>query len=135
MKYYFCILFTCILLNSFLSFAGDKNSQHPALVTAITNRAEHLDLHKTSTPFFSEDFSGGLPSGWQVIDSAGIGVNWHFTTTGTFNTAYDSLSVIGTTAANGYMIYDSDSANTTLGGENADLISVSINCSLYPNVH
>lgn len=135
MKYYFCILFTCILLNSFLSFAGDKNNQHPALVTTLTNKTEQFDLQKTSSPFFNEDFAGGLPSGWQVIDSAGIGVNWHFTTTGTFNTAYDSLSVIGTSAANGYMIYDSDSANTTLGGENADLISVSINCSLYPNVH
>ena len=87
MKYYFCILFTCILLNSFLSFAGDKNNQHPALVTTLTNKTEQLNLQKTSSPFFNEDFASGLPSGWQVIDSAGIGVNWHFTITGTYNTS------------------------------------------------
>ena len=135
MKYYYYILFTCLLLNSFLSIAGDKNNPSPALITILTNRAGQINLQKTSSPFFNEDFASGLPSGWQVIDSAGIGVNWHFTTTGTYNTAYDSLSVINTTAANGYMIYDSDSANITFGGENADLISTSINCSLHPNVH
>lgn len=135
MKYYFRILFTGILLNSFLSFAGDKNNLAPTLITPLTNRAGQLDLQETSSPFFNEDFVSGLPSGWQVIDSAGIGVNWHYTTTGTFNTIYDSLSVSGTTAANGYMIYDSDSANITFGSENADLISTSINCSLHPNVH
>ena len=135
MKYYYYILFTGILLNSFLSFAGDTNKQPPALATKLTNNAGLLDLQKTSSPFFVEDFASGLPSGWQVIDSAGIGVNWHYTTTGTYNTAYDSLSVNGTTAANGYMIYDSDSANTAFGNENADLISTSINCSLHPNVH
>lgn len=134
MKYYYRILFICILLNSFLSYAGDKNNLPPTLKTTLTNRAGQLDLQKSSSPFYTEDFANGLPSGWQAIDNAGVGVNWHFTNTGTFNTAYDSLSVIGTSAANGYMIYDSDSANATFGGENADLISISINCSLHPNV-
>ena len=136
MKYYTLILFTGILFNSFLSLANDKKqNQHSRLLTSPALNAGKIIFQNSFTPFFSEDFAGGFSSGWQAIDRAGNGVNWHYTTTGTYNTLYDSLSVVGTTAVNGYMIYDSDSANTSVGGENADLISPSINCSSHPNVH
>ncbi|REK05016.1 MAG: T9SS C-terminal target domain-containing protein [Bacteroidetes bacterium] len=115
---------------------------------ATQNRNAHVDnsagkpINKVtvpakmnSTPFYSEDFSGGLPGSWTAVDSAGNGVNWRWTTTGIFNygtqPGLDSLSHSGTTASNGYMIYDSDSSGGSVGGENADLISGSIDCSAY----
>lgn len=136
MKYSTCIIVIGILFNSSLSNATDKKL-NPYSQSGISS-SFHINknnFQKSFTPFFIEDFASGLPSGWQAVDSAGIGVNWHYTTTGTYNTFYDSLSVVGTSAANGYMIYDSDSANATFGGENADLISVAINCSSHSNVH
>ncbi len=136
MKYYTSIIVIAILLNSFLSYAADKKL-NPYSQSGISTslHKDKNNFQKSFTPFFIEDFASGLPSGWQAVDSAGIGVNWHYTTTGTYNTFYDSLSVVGTSAANGYMIYDSDSANATFGGENADLISPVINCSSFSNVH
>jgi hypothetical protein len=88
--------------------------------------------------FYSEDFASGVPATWQLVDNAGNGVNWHYTITGIFHftgDANDSLNSVGTSAANGYMIYDSDSANPGVGGENADMISEVIDCSTNANVH
>lgn len=84
--------------------------------------------------FYTEDFAGGLPSGWTTVDSAGNGINWRYTTTGPYYSGYDSLSVTMTSAANGYMIYESDSLNS-VGGENAYLQSAAINCSAHSTVH
>jgi hypothetical protein len=84
------------------------------------------------TPFYSEDFNGTLPAGWQTIDNFTNNFEWFHTMTGAKNG--DSLSVAGTTASNGYMIYDSDSLNQTTGWENSDLISPIIDCSTHPTV-
>jgi hypothetical protein len=95
------------------------------LITSITNGAIN--------PFYTEDFANGLPSAWQAIDSAGNGLNWRYTTTGSHDG--NSLSSTGTSASNGYMIYDSDSAGGMHGVDMADLISGPIDCSTHPNVH
>ena len=91
------------------------------------------NLPSAILPFYTEDFSSGIPASWQAIDSAGNGLNWKHTMTGAFNG--DSLSVTTSSAANGYMIYDSDSAGGSNGIDKADLISGPINCSTHPNVH
>lgn len=88
----------------------------------------------SATIIYSEDFGNGIPSGWQLIDNAGNGVNWKLTTTGIHNasqypTSLSRLSQNGTTAANGYMVYDSDSAGQTVQGEDADMITGMIDCS------
>jgi hypothetical protein len=100
---------------------------------ASINTTHHLRVNQNNlissfTSFYSEDFNGGIPAGWSLVDSTSpAGINWHYTTTGSFDGT--SLSATGTSAANGYMIYDSDSAGNNLGGENASLISSLIDCS------
>ncbi|MFM9027788.1 MAG: hypothetical protein ACKOQ6_07300, partial [Bacteroidota bacterium] len=36
--------------------------------------------HSTQVPFYSEDFAGGIPAGWTLVDSASSGVNWTVST-------------------------------------------------------
>ncbi|MFN8165423.1 MAG: choice-of-anchor J domain-containing protein [Bacteroidia bacterium] len=89
--------------------------------------------HTNATVLFSEDFAGGLPATWTSVDGAGNGVTWSWTTTGNYN-AYEALSATGTTAANGYLIFDSDSSGG-VGGEDGILTSPAIDCSGQSTVH
>jgi hypothetical protein len=95
------------------------------------------NMNRTSAaPFFSEVFAGGIPPTWQNIDSSGSGVVWTWTTTGTYidYIGNDSLSTVGTSATNGYLMYDSDSAGQTAQGNYGVLITDAIDCSLHPTV-
>ncbi len=101
--------------------------------TAPVNKS----MYRTSqAPFYSEEFAGGIPPTWQNIDSSGSGVRWTWTTTGTYfdYPLNDSLSVVGTTASNGYLMFDSDSAGGTAQGEYGVLITDAIDCSTHPTV-
>src|SRR6187399_962253 len=84
--------------------------------------------------FFSEDFSSGIPVTWTNIDYSGNNVLWRTTTTGAYNqtTPVDEfLNPVGTSASNGYLILDSDSAGVVL--ENSDLTTAAINCTGHSN--
>ena len=138
MKNYTRIALIFLLLSSVTSFgAGVKSNRH--IKTSKVTKNSIQNRMQTISPFFYENFSGGLPAGWQTLDNAGNGVNWSFTTTGIANQGFypglDSLSPTNTSAANGYMIYDSDASNASVNGENADLITDAIDCSLHSNVH
>src|SRR5689334_3599725 len=91
-----------------------------------------------AVPFYSEDFASGLPGTWQNVDNNSVAhVLWRYTTTGaknSFPNFSNALSTVGTSAANGYMIFDSDSAGGG-GGEDASIISPAIDCSARTNVH
>jgi hypothetical protein len=97
------------------------------------------DFRINNITFFNEDFSGGIPAGWQLADSTGSQVQWRWTITGSLNLpgSLDTnfLHTAGTTAANGYMIFDSDSAEGTGGDENSWLVSPAINATGKTNVH
>ncbi len=95
---------------------------------------------RATTAFYSEDFAGGVPAGWTIIDSISPsnGEIWLWSDTIVPFVIYngvDSFSTNGTTAANGYMIYDSDGYgnNTTL--ENTSLRSPPISCAAQSSVH
>ena len=133
MKNYTLALVWILLLYSSATFAGDRQ-QNRIYRQQIFSNPGHGQFPDAVNPFFSEHFATGLPAGWKSTDSSGSGIKWHYTTSGA-NNGIDSLSNNGTTAANGYMIYDSDSAGHPVGGENSDLISDSINCSTHSNVH
>ncbi|HNQ60868.1 MAG TPA: T9SS type A sorting domain-containing protein [Bacteroidia bacterium] len=129
------VLSSCIVLASSRRTAQmpvDNSSSQSFKTTPIPNR-----IH--AVPFYSEDFGSGLPAGWTVTDYSGNNVLWHWTNTGIYNVGstpgLDTLNSVGTTAANGYMIFDSDSSNGTLTGENCDLTSDAIDCSTYNVVH
>lgn len=130
-----------VLLLTLLSFqlsagTGNRAGQRAEIATTSDFRHAAGTNHTQSVPFYSQDFSGGLPATWQAVDNAGNGINWRYTTTGAYNSSpgFDTLSSVGTSAANGYMIYDSDSAAGSLG-EDADLITETIDCSTNLSVH
>jgi hypothetical protein len=139
MKNYTRIALLSLVLCSFSVFAANKSGRHLNPTTNKARKASNQNQVLTTTPFFTEDFASGLPAGWQTVDNAGNGVNWGYTTTGIANQVdypgYDSLSTTGTSAANGYMLYDSDASNGGVGGEDADLITDAIDCSAHSNVH
>ena len=90
-----------------------------------------------TVPFYTEDFASGLPASWQNVDNGSpANVLWRYTTTGAMNgfPFANALSSVGTSAANGYMIFDSDSAAAS-GGEDASIITGAIDCSSRTNVH
>lgn len=87
--------------------------------------------------FFSEDFSGGIPVTWTNVDNGTYNVKWRTTTTGALNQSApvnSQLSQVGTTAANGYLILDSDSAGSGTS-EDANLTTAAINCTGHASVH
>lgn len=79
--------------------------------------------------FFKEEFSGGLPEGWTTVKVLGnndVTSNWFHTTTGASGD-FPTPKLASTSAGNGWMIFDSDK-NCNIGvGQNAWLISPSIN--------
>jgi hypothetical protein len=90
-----------------------------------------------SVPFYSEDFASGLPGTWLNIDNgSAANVLWRWTDSGAANgfPFDDAMDTAGTSAENGYMIFDSDSAGGG-GGEDASLITDAIDCSGKANVH
>src|SRR5688572_13913820 len=87
--------------------------------------------------FFTEDFASGIPPGWTNVDLSGNNILWRTTTTGSSNgnVSVDTvLNPAGTTAANGYLIIDSDSAGQ-LVTQDAVLTTDAINCSGHTSVH
>lgn len=69
-----------------------------------------------ATPFWTEDFGGGFPAGWTVLDTSGI-CPWSYSTDGTWgnfngnNGTAAAAGISSTTGANGFLICDIDSAN------------------------
>lgn len=96
---------------------------------AITNASamRNAPIATASTTIFSEDFASGLPATWTVSDNNTSGEVWFYSTTGTMN--YGGLSPLGTSAANGFMTFDSDADGAVGTPENCDLKSPVINCT------
>ncbi len=91
-----------------------------------------LQTNQINAAFFTEDFSSGIPAGWTNVDAAGNGVVWTATSAGAANG--DTMSTVGTSAANGYVIFDSDGSGASVGGEDGILTSSAIDCSGKPLV-
>lgn len=92
----------------------------------------------TATPFAVEDFSSGapgqLPSGWINGTSAG-NATWKWTNVAA-TSQYNIGALNSSTAANGWMIYDSDSIGSLNNATslNGWLESPSYDCSTHPTV-
>ncbi|REK05015.1 MAG: T9SS C-terminal target domain-containing protein [Bacteroidetes bacterium] len=152
------MLFSALFLAS-MAFAGNpefnSNSSlksHPAKSEGFNkkiNQTSNVGISNAkirnsspsinSVPFYTEDFAGGIPNTWQIVDSIVSGVRWGLTTVGAYDRTAapgsDSLSHSGTTASNGYAKIDSDSSGGSVGGEHSVLISEAINCSAYSNIN
>ena len=71
---------------------------------------------------WSEDFAGGFPAGWTLQDASGI-CPWRFSTDGSWGNfngngaTAGGTAIASTTAANGFLICDVDSANHFVYGQ------------------
>ncbi len=86
--------------------------------TAIPGHPGHTGVidDNRAVPFWTENFAGGFPASWVIIDSSVL-CPWTYTFDGSwgFWNGTDATSanapMNSTTAANGYLICDNDSAN------------------------
>ncbi len=75
--------------------------------------ARHAAAKTTAPAFYTQDFNGGLPGGWTTGIIAGPGT-WHHTTVAS-TSSFHLAALASTTAANGWMIFDSDSLGAACG--------------------
>ena len=84
---------------------------------------------------FSEDFDGGIPAGWTVSQMDGSSVNassnWIYSTDGPQG-AFSIGAITSTTAANGFMLFDSDL--NCEGPQDVWLISPSFDATAFDDV-
>lgn len=123
-----------------LKLSKEQTSQ---MVTRYTDKAAYNEAVKAfGDVLFSDDFGSGgpstsdLPTGWTSVDvdAQGNGYVWQYTTvgaTGPTTAGYEYI-LASATAANGWMILDSD--NYGQGSYDAMLISPSYNVSGYDAV-
>jgi len=106
------------------------------------------DQPKPQAVVWSEDFGGGWPAGWTRIDLSGI-CPWTWTDDGTWgyfngnNGTSAAGPILSTTAANGWLNADNDSANhftygqpsgTTYQYLDTRFKTTAINCTGYPAI-
>lgn len=117
MKTHYLFLFTLafpLLGSAQLLAPHQPESQQHLIERYPTSSAP--DYRSAGTPFWSEDFSGGFPAGWATDNPTGL-CPWRYSLDGSygwFNGSNGSMSgdtIASTTAANGFLIADNDSAN------------------------
>jgi hypothetical protein len=120
-------LYTTSFLLLFSIFATAQVAQAPEEASDCVNTTTAPTAVQQSSadrggPLWSEDFSQGFPAAWTLTDNSGI-CPWKWTMNGThgyFNgnqaTTYDA-PINSTTAANGFLICDVDSANQFTYGQ------------------
>ena len=119
MKYFYS-LFVFVLfggiLNAQSTFQADTGSVPSRPGLSADN------LYERATPFYTEDFSGGFPSGWSLNDSSGI-CPWRWSLDGswgyysTTGASSGDNPISSTTGSNGFLICDPDSANNANYGQ------------------
>lgn len=132
-------IFTRFLLLTLLmpGFSGAKASEpvfypRPAILSSSGEAKPRLITEKSSiVPVWYEDFDGGLPEGWLNVDLSGYALFMHsfIGPQGEFSQGVPAIK--STSASNGFMILDSDLANSRKPGglTNAFIQSPPINLS------
>lgn len=103
------------------SFSGGEEKVNSATegvdcVAPNVPNSEHSQAAERSTYLWQEDFGNGFPEGWAIDDVSGI-CPWKWTTNGSHgywngnNGAGYDAPINSTTASNGFLICDPDSAN------------------------
>lgn len=121
----------------------EDTKAEPARPGAFNN-----NFQDRATPFWTEDFSGGFPGTWTIIDSSNI-CPWTYSNDGSWgffsNTGETSgdAAISSTTAGNGFMICDQDSANNVNYGQPSGTTyqylssyfeTDAVDCSTHPSV-
>jgi hypothetical protein len=94
----------------------------------------HSGARTTSTVFYTQDFAGGIPSGWTTGVFPGGGASWKWTNHASPST-FSMGAMMSTTASNGWMIFDSDSIGAWCSCDPAGWLQTdALNCSGKPYV-
>ncbi|MDG1332813.1 MAG: T9SS type A sorting domain-containing protein [Crocinitomicaceae bacterium] len=113
------ILFLGAILLSYGTMAQNTASEQDCVAKEIARPAVKPAIDNNSnraTPFWEEDFGGGMPAAWTVNDSSGI-CPWVYSTDGSWGNFSNggptaaAPGISSTTGANGFLICDADSAN------------------------
>lgn len=117
-----------LLLTLFVAAATSAMAQQNSVTDDAAFNNPHisappaLDNMIKSTPFWTEDFGNGFPAGWTVIDSSNI-CPWVYSMDGSYgyyngsNGVSAGTAIASTTANNGFLICDPDSANHATYGQ------------------
>ena len=88
-----------------------------------------------AVPFYSQDFSGGIPE-TGAIDHSGNGLNWTWTTTGSFLLLRELIPWVPAVLQQlTDTWYSTATLPAVLAGEDGDLITETIDCSANIAVH
>ncbi|MBL4862429.1 MAG: hypothetical protein JKY09_05360, partial [Crocinitomicaceae bacterium] len=142
------VLGLCVLAAQFTVVAQQADNAEDVSIRHQKPTAPAAHDSQKAIPFWTEDFGGGIPTSWDVIDSSGI-CPWVHSFDGSWgyfngNTATAGGEAINsTTATNGFMICDVDSANHFTYGQpsgsnyqylSSYFITSSIDCSGHSSV-
>lgn len=124
------VAFGQLSLNTTERAANKKQAQTRATETISVANTAHVG---SRFDIYVEDFDGGLPSDWTTEAVEGP-CDWTWTDVG-HQGDFPSLSLESSTAANGWMILDSDFCGEEGGGTEVNyLTSPSIDCSAHDAV-
>ena len=85
------------------------------------------------TPFYSENFTNGFPTGWTTTDTSSNGVLWEYCVgpSSACVNLYGNADFASTTAGGGFMVLDSDGAGELGAGNQhiSQLTTGAVNCT------
>ena len=135
------------------NFSPDDKATENSSSIIVQNNYNNSQQNSTQTVIWSEDFSSGFPSGWSSSSTNTVGgiatAPWVWSTDGSWgywNSNQGNSPAAGissTTASNGFLISDPDSANHTAYGQpsgttyqyiNSQFTTSAINTIGYPAV-
>lgn len=115
------LLISTLLFSASL-FAQQLNSVEDTKQTPNNSERPGVISGDRATPFWEEDFAGGIPAGWAIIDSSGI-CPWRHSYDGSYGffstsgVSSGDAPIASTTGSNGFLICDNDSANNVNYGQ------------------
>lgn len=145
-KIYYSFLMT-IAFTGAIAQQTEKDMPESANCTVKAAKSVYYGSPNRVT-IWSEDFAGGFPAGWTIQDISGI-CPWRYSTDGSWgyyngnNATAGGTAIASTTALNGFLICDPDSANNAAYGQPSGttyqylesyFTTTAIDCSGYPNV-
>ena len=82
------------------------------------NTSSVINQKAAGDTIWTEDFTGGMPAGWTVVDNNNLGYNWVISNAANITAAYTNTSAIASTSGGNHMLLFGDDFNTDPGTGN-----------------
>ena len=100
------------LSNIFLQDQEELEMHNSTNINNVTN------LKAGGDTIWTEDFTGGMPAGWTVVDGNGMSYDWTISSASNITADYTNTTAIASTSGGNYMLLFGDNYNTG-GGSTA----------------